>query len=73
MKNQIIHPEEQQDLKYWANKWGISVRQLNLAIIDTGSVNTQNLRTYLKAKGFFSLRWSLERIMNKFFFRKTVA
>jgi hypothetical protein len=57
MKNRIIHPEHQEELSYWAGKWGISVRQLQLAIIDTGQVNVKFLKAYLRHKGFlFSFR-----------------
>ncbi|MFL5753370.1 MAG: hypothetical protein ACJ76F_08185 [Bacteroidia bacterium] len=51
MKNRIIHPEHEHELSYWAGKWGISVRQLELAIIDTGQVNAKFLKDHLRDRG----------------------
>ncbi|MEO5643917.1 MAG: hypothetical protein ABIQ40_03370 [Bacteroidia bacterium] len=46
-KNTELHPESIVELQYWSNKWGISIRQLNEAIVDTGSTNIPYLRTHL--------------------------
>lgn len=43
-----IHPEDASNISYWTKKWGISIRQLNDAILDTGSVNISDIRHHLK-------------------------
>ncbi len=43
-----LHPESIVELQYWSNKWGISIRQLNEAIVDTGSTNISFLKAHLK-------------------------
>ena len=43
-----LHPESVVELQYWSKKWGISIRQLNEAIVDTGSTNVQYLKMHLK-------------------------
>jgi hypothetical protein len=47
-KNSELHPESIVELQYWSKKWGISVRQLNEAIVDTGSTNIQYLKMHLR-------------------------
>lgn len=49
-KNTELHPESTIELNYWAKKWGITIRQLNEAIVDTGSTNIPYLREHLKRK-----------------------
>jgi hypothetical protein len=46
-KNEL-HPESIVELQYWSKKWGISIRQLNEAIVDTGSTDINALKTHLK-------------------------
>lgn len=43
-----IHPEDTNNLFYWAKKWGVSTRQLNEAILYTGSLNVEEVKIYLK-------------------------
>ena len=43
-----LHPESMADLQFWSKKWGITVRQLNEAIVDTGSTNISFLKSHLK-------------------------
>ncbi len=50
-KRYIIHPEDRQDLAYWTKKWGVDVKQINTAIIETGSINLQVIKDFLKKKG----------------------
>lgn len=47
-KDTLIHPEDSNNLHYWTKKWGVSVRQLNDAILDTGSVDSNRVKEYLK-------------------------
>jgi len=44
----FIHPEDTNNLNYWTKKWGVSLRQLNDAILYTGSLNTERVKDYLK-------------------------
>jgi hypothetical protein len=46
--NHCIHPEDRMNLQYWTKKWGVSIRELNDAILYTGSLNTIHVREYLK-------------------------
>ena len=50
-KRSVIHPEDNNDLAYWTKKWGVNVRQINNAIIETGSINLQDIKRVLKEKG----------------------
>jgi len=50
-KRLVIHPEDNNDLAYWTKKWGVNVRQINDAILETGSINLQDIKTVLKKKG----------------------
>ena len=45
---EFIHPEDINNLNYWTKKWGVSARQLNDAILYTGSLNTTRIKNYLK-------------------------
>lgn len=51
VKRSVIHPEDNNDLAYWTKKWGVNVRQINNAIIETGSINLQDIKRVLKNKG----------------------
>jgi uncharacterized protein DUF3606 len=44
----FIHPEDVSNLNYWTKKWGVSMRQLNDAILYTGSLSTTRIKDYLK-------------------------
>ena len=47
-QEQYVHPEDKKNLLYWAHKWGVSTRQVNEAIIDTGSISVEVLREHFK-------------------------
>ena len=47
-KNNELHPENSSELQYWSGKWGITIRQLNEAIVDTGSTNIRQLKDHLR-------------------------
>lgn len=49
-----IHPENFYELQYWARKLRVSVRDLNEAIIDTGSVDIDVLRRQLDSRRRFN-------------------
>jgi hypothetical protein len=49
----LIHPEDQNNLHYWTKKWGVSIRELNDAILYTGSLNTTKVKTYLRKDSWF--------------------
>lgn len=49
----FIHPEDWNNLRYWTRKWGVSLHQLNDAILYTGSLNTNQIRTYLRRDSYF--------------------
>lgn len=46
--SRLVHPEDINDLTYWAKKSRISPRQLNDAILNTGSLDPARLKAYLK-------------------------
>ncbi len=47
-KDTLIHPEDSSNLLYWTKKWGVTIRQLNDAILYTGSVSPARIKEYLK-------------------------
>ena len=63
-KRLIIHPEDSNDLAYWTRKWGVNVKQINAAIVESGSINLQVIKSVLKKKGEIS---SLSFWINKLF------
>ena len=79
-KRQVIHPGDKTDLLYWAKKWGVNVRQINDAILETGSINLIDIKNVLKKKGeipSFSFmihklftwrlnRWGVEKFLQLF-------
>jgi hypothetical protein len=44
----LIHPEDSTNIHYWTKKWGVSTRQLNDAILYTGSLNPVRIKEYLR-------------------------
>jgi hypothetical protein len=50
-KRLVIHPEDKNDLVYWTKKWGVNVKQINEAIIDTGSLKLQDIKNRLIKNG----------------------
>lgn len=54
-----VHPEDNNNISYWTRKWGVSPRQLNDAILDTGSINIAELRAYLKKRVYVPGFWQL--------------
>lgn len=44
----FIHPEDMSNVSYWTKKWGVSTRQLNDAILHTGSLSATHIKDYLK-------------------------
>jgi len=56
MKNQdnLVHPEDSGNFSYWSKKLGVSVRELNDAILYTGSLNPVCLKKYLRKDLWYS-------------------
>lgn len=52
-----IHPENIQEMQYFTAKWGITLPQLNEAIVDTGSVDIEQLKNHLREKGMLHFTW----------------
>ncbi len=48
IKDHFIHPEDSVNLVYWTKKWDISLRQLQDAILYTGSLNSIDIKHYLR-------------------------
>lgn len=57
MKSQdnLIHPEDNSNINYWTRKFGVSIHQLNDAILYTGSLNPGKVREYLKKDVWYHL------------------
>lgn len=51
LKKALEQPGEYQEAEYWAQEWGVSLEQLNDAILHTGTLDIRALREYLEAKG----------------------
>ncbi|MBA3682871.1 MAG: DUF3606 domain-containing protein [Bacteroidetes bacterium] len=63
-KRLVIHPEDKNDLAYWTKKWGVNVKQINEAIIETGSINREIVKNTLIKKGQI---WTLSFWIHKLF------
>ncbi len=48
-----INPLEANDVQYWTRKWDITPKELNNAILETGSNNINILKENLKSKGLY--------------------
>ena len=46
--NTLIHPEDSSNIHYWTKKWRVSPRQINDAILYTGSLNPVRIKEYLR-------------------------
>lgn len=68
-REQFICPGELEEVTFWTKKWGITVDQLNDAIIETGSINIKELKEHLIQKGVL---FSFSKIINfkKYFIQK---
>ena len=51
MKNKKIYPYRNDQVTFWAKKWGIKNVEINEAIISTGSLRTSVIKNYLVKKG----------------------
>jgi hypothetical protein len=47
-QQQLIYPGDEQNLRYWSRKWGVQPSQINEAILQTGSLNPEALKNYLR-------------------------
>ena len=56
-KRAFIHPEDDNDVAYWTHKWGVNARQINDAILETGSIRTKDIRDVLIKKGSLGSLW----------------
>ena len=50
--SKFVHPEDFINLRYWTKRWGVSLHELNDAILYTGSLNTNEIKTYLRKDSF---------------------
>lgn len=51
-KRLVLHPENGQELAYWTKKWGVNVRQIDEAILESGSIQLKDIRSTLAKKGY---------------------
>jgi hypothetical protein len=60
----FVHPWDTRDMEQCAGRLGITTRQLNDAVLDTGSLRLKDIRSYLKQKGvLFSFRALFNRML----------
>jgi ABC-type branched-subunit amino acid transport system substrate-binding protein len=45
---ECVHPEDEKSLLHWSRRFGVTVAALNEAILQTGSLDAQKLKEYLK-------------------------
>jgi hypothetical protein len=45
---ECVHPEDEKNVLYWSRRFGVTPRDLNEAILQTGCVEAQKLKEYLK-------------------------
>lgn len=50
-KETFIYPGEKDQVNFWTKKWGVTAGQLNEAILQTGSIRANEIRSYLVDKG----------------------
>ncbi len=49
----LIEPGDSRNVKYWTRKLGVDSGQLFDAIINTGSVHSQDVKKYLRRNSWF--------------------
>lgn len=49
-KRLVIHPGDKNDLEYWTQRWGVSVKHIYDAILETGSTRIEDVRNALRKK-----------------------
>ncbi|MES2590580.1 MAG: hypothetical protein V4608_01760 [Bacteroidota bacterium] len=47
----MIYSGEHDFIRLWSEKWGVSQKQINDAILDTGTINAVEIKNYLKKRG----------------------
>lgn len=47
----MIYLEESDFISSWSARWGVSQKQINDAILDTGSINAVEIKNHLKKSG----------------------
>lgn len=66
-KKKLIYFEDNDHFCFWTKKWGITIKQLNESIIETGSININKIRRDLAKKGFlFSIPCLLKYLKHKY-------
>ncbi len=49
-----LNPADRSDLWYWSEKWGVSIKEVERAIIETGHTDVKSLRKFLMQKNQFN-------------------
>lgn len=70
-KNELIYPSDNDQVIFWTKKWGISAKQLNDAILETGSVNVKEIKHYLCRKGILFSMYQIQNYIKIQFFNYT--
>jgi hypothetical protein len=66
-ENQVIFPSETKQVNFWTKKWGVNSQQLNEAILYTGTIKRQALKSYLEKKGIiFSVSGTILKMRTGF-------
>lgn len=60
-RSSVIHLEDGNDLAYWTKKWGVNVKQINEAILETGSIKLEDIRNVLRKKGIVGLSFWIRK------------
>jgi hypothetical protein len=56
-KRLVLHPEDNRDLAYWTRKWGVNVKQIDNAILESGSVRLADIEHTLRKNGDLGKAW----------------
>jgi hypothetical protein len=48
LASEYIHPEDINNVIYWCKKFGVSPRELNEAILQTGKLDAKTVKDFLK-------------------------
>ncbi len=69
INKELIYPGNHYQVAFWTRKWGITIDQLNEAIIETGSIKPPEIKNYLIEKGIL---FSISKLINHFIIRALI-
>ncbi|HEY1040299.1 MAG TPA: hypothetical protein VGF30_12875 [Bacteroidia bacterium] len=67
-KPPLVIPGDNASIVYWTKKWGVSTKEINAAILETGTLNAFRIENVLRRKNqlkglFYKSSWFLRKLL----------